>query len=90
MLAPALSAIRQQQFYAKPRFHASIAWMLVTSPTDDKLSGTVSDIRPIAKVAALLNTEYALQLSTKSVGSFVVPELNVKIGKEVTSWALKG
>lgn len=90
MLAPTLSAIRQQPFYAKPRFHASIAWMLVAAQSDEKLSGSSNDVRPTAQVTAMLNTEYAMRLSAKSVGSFIVSELNVKIGKDVTSWALKG
>jgi len=33
-LAPALWAIRQQEYYVKPRFHASIAWALLLLPQD--------------------------------------------------------
>ena len=35
-LTPALRAIRQKEFYANPRFHASIAWALL----DQKSTGT--------------------------------------------------
>ncbi|KAF8798858.1 hypothetical protein BYT27DRAFT_7228131 [Phlegmacium glaucopus] len=31
-LAPALRAIRQQEYYVNPRFHASIAWALLSRP----------------------------------------------------------
>lgn len=31
-LAPALRAIRQQEYYDNPRFHASIAWALLSQP----------------------------------------------------------
>lgn len=33
-LAPALRAIRQQEYYDSPRFHASIAWALISRPQD--------------------------------------------------------
>ena len=33
-LAPALRAIRQQEYYDNPRFHASIAWALISRPQD--------------------------------------------------------
>lgn len=33
-LAPALRAIRQQEYYANPRFHASIAWALLSRPQE--------------------------------------------------------
>jgi len=36
-LAPALRAIRQQEYYVNPRFHASIAWALL-SRSEDTLS----------------------------------------------------
>ncbi|PPQ81269.1 hypothetical protein CVT25_015053 [Psilocybe cyanescens] len=40
-LSPALEAIRQQTYYVKPRFHASIAWALLARPdkTADQQSG---------------------------------------------------
>ena len=31
-LTPALEAIKQRTYYAKPRFHASIAWALLNQP----------------------------------------------------------
>lgn len=42
-LAPALRAIRQQEYYDNPRFHASIAWALLSRPQDTSLESTISD-----------------------------------------------
>ena len=33
-LSPALRAIRQQEYYVNPKFHASIAWALLPRPQD--------------------------------------------------------
>ncbi|KAF8158233.1 hypothetical protein B0H34DRAFT_797644 [Crassisporium funariophilum] len=41
-LAPALRAIRQQEYYDKPRFHASIAWALLNRPKDTSNSSPVT------------------------------------------------
>ncbi|EGN98121.1 hypothetical protein SERLA73DRAFT_91348 [Serpula lacrymans var. lacrymans S7.3] len=46
-LTPVLKAIRQKEFYVEPRFHASIAWALLASPSapvfnDTSLEGVAS------------------------------------------------
>lgn len=40
-LTPALQSIRQQKYYANPRFHASIAWALL-----DKVQGASKSLSP--------------------------------------------
>ena len=45
-LAPALRAIRQQEYYDSPRFHASIAWALLSRPQDTSRESINSDIHP--------------------------------------------
>jgi hypothetical protein len=42
-LAPALRAIRQQEYYDNPRFHASIAWALLSRTQDTSLESINSD-----------------------------------------------
>ncbi|KAF8208595.1 U6 snRNA phosphodiesterase Usb1 [Mycena galopus ATCC 62051] len=54
-LTPTLQAIRQQEFYPSPRFHASIAWALLgrraCSPKADKTTNTNGDQVPISSTS---------------------------------------
>lgn len=88
-LAPTLVSLRQLPFYTNPRFHASVAWMLVDPPPDEGLS-VDTYTRPLNSIAVVINSNHQAYLSRKSVGSFEVKEIKVKIGKEITSWPLSG
>ncbi|KAG7444759.1 uncharacterized protein BT62DRAFT_981523 [Guyanagaster necrorhizus] len=89
-LAPTLQSFRQKDYYAEPRFHASIAWALLdeTSPSESHTQFlTVPGIpsRSIDK----LNKKYQSGLS-ESMNFYDADTLCVKIGKDVFSWHLKG
>ncbi|KAK0193387.1 U6 snRNA phosphodiesterase Usb1 [Armillaria mellea] len=89
-LAPTLQAFRQKDYYAEPRFHASIAWAL----RDDTPSDSETQFPTIPGIPSQLidklNQEYQSRLSAKSMNFFDADTICVKIGKEVFSWRLKG
>jgi len=47
-LTPALQAIRQQGYYANPRFHASFAWALLHRPLESKSVASDNICTPLA------------------------------------------
>lgn len=96
-LTPTLEAIRQKGYYDSPRFHASIAWALLKKPpslpnTKDHAdrSNFVTIERIPEDLVSSLNETYCPILSSAKIGAFEVTELSVKIGKETTSFRLKG
>ncbi|KAF7365454.1 U6 snRNA phosphodiesterase [Mycena venus] len=54
-LMPTLRAVRQQEFYASPRFHASFGWALLgrhaSSPNPDNATNSNADRPPIASTS---------------------------------------
>lgn len=96
-LAPFISTLRQKEYYADPRFHASIAWALMSSAAessklaDDSSSSTYQSILQIpASLTTTLNKRYAPTLSSKSCSAFDVQDVCLKIGKDVFSWRVQG
>jgi U6 snRNA phosphodiesterase len=106
-MSPTLQSFRQKDYYSDPKFHASIAWALLTqskpevaaaqtpkidSPSLDLLSSETTQFPTIRcipeELAPRLNEEFIAELQSKSVGVCDVRKVNVKIGKEVSSWAL--
>ncbi|PBK67775.1 hypothetical protein ARMSODRAFT_988898 [Armillaria solidipes] len=89
-LAPTLQAFRQKDYYAEPRFHASIAWAL----RDETPSESQTQFPTIPGIPSQLvdnlNQEYQSRLSAKSMNFYDADTICVKIGKEVFSWRLKG
>jgi len=88
-LIPTLRAIRQQEFYPEPRFHASIAWALLDRPTlpssDSPEFVTIPDL-PVDLTPGL-NREYSLGLQ-RTVASVDAVQVQVKIGKDVVGWQM--
>jgi U6 snRNA phosphodiesterase len=94
-LAPYLRDIRQQEFYADPRFHTSIGWALLDYLHPDQ--GKTTSTTPVAfptiphlplSLLPTLIEKYSAQLA--SVGKFDVEEVTAKIGKDVYKWRLEG
>jgi len=87
-LTPSLRAIRQQEFYADPRFHASIGWALLDNAKSEER--TTSSFPTIAclppSLLSTLNEKYSAKLA--SLGAFDVDQICVKIGKEICRWRL--
>lgn len=79
-LAPALQALHQEAYYARPRFHASVAWALL------------ADAAPAAPALprALLDGLAAEFGDTVRRGVFDVAEVHVRIGRDVSAYALLG
>ncbi|KAF7299318.1 hypothetical protein MIND_00880800 [Mycena indigotica] len=76
-LTPLLQTIRQKEYYASPRFHASIGWALETTPTGSKISAFPETLLP------MLNERYSARLSATS-SMCDIAEVGVRIGKMVT------
>jgi len=101
-LVPILQSIRQETYYEEPRFHASIAWVLVAP--SDQCSGNGSPSPAITSSTPqsepcrcgvqdlpveALNDQYG-KLIASHVGQFDVDGVWVKIGKDVAVWRLDG
>ncbi|KAF8654607.1 hypothetical protein AX16_003519 [Volvariella volvacea WC 439] len=91
-LTPALRAIRQQEYYDKPRFHASIGWALLDRPAADESQQcdfpTIPGI-PDTLIADL-NEIYGSRLTSTKVSVLEVQGITIKIGKEIRSWTFSG
>ncbi|KAF5338919.1 hypothetical protein D9611_008678 [Ephemerocybe angulata] len=102
-LAPALQAIRQKGYYEKPRFHASVAWALLTPSSNNgrdslprsesELSSETSEFPTIDRLPetllSTLDEKYRPSLTSSRIGAFEVAEITVKIGKDVSTFRLK-
>ncbi|KAK0494028.1 U6 snRNA phosphodiesterase Usb1 [Armillaria luteobubalina] len=89
-LTPILQTFRQKDYYAEPRFHASIAWALRgEAPSDSQTQfPTITGIP--SQLIDKLNQEYQSRLSAKSMNFYDADTICVKIGKDVSSWRLNG
>jgi len=87
-LAPALRAIKQNDFYCEPKFHVSIGWALLERNGVDKPTGDFLAIAELPRdVIEDLNREFASQLRKLSA-RVEAEEVCVKIGKDVFRWRL--
>ena len=111
-LAPTLKTIRQQEYYADPKFHASIAWALLhqakekssdpvinskesTPCSSGSESDTVTTTQDFPTIECLpqdlivtLNEKYGSKLSSPKVGTLVAEMIDLKIGKDKSTWKL--
>ncbi|KAH9480557.1 U6 snRNA phosphodiesterase [Psilocybe cubensis] len=84
-IAPTLEAIRQQTYYVKPRFHASIAWALLCS--SDHAEGhraipSVSNVSSFPETNASLNEDFP---SIKCLPPETVITLNERYASQISS-----
>ncbi|KAF5351582.1 hypothetical protein D9758_007200 [Tetrapyrgos nigripes] len=101
-ISPTLKSFRQKDYYSDPKFHASIAWALLDPPNEPEAAKVSSPVIPASsdltqfptipcipeELVSQLNEEFMTELHSKSVGIHDVRKVNVKIGKEVSSWLL--
>lgn len=89
-LTPTLAALRQQEYYTEPRFHASVGWALLGSPNPVDSPSKDFPTIPHFPVDLLntLNDSFTTRLASKSTGTFDAIDVRVKIGKEVHKWTL--
>ncbi|KAI0350341.1 hypothetical protein OH77DRAFT_1431075 [Trametes cingulata] len=93
-LVPLLRSIRQKEFYAEPRFHASIAWALLNGSRQPTLADSLEASFPTIpsfppSLVPQLQAEFARELVKPGVGSFEAEEIRVRIGKEISRWTLQ-
>ena len=102
-LEPSLKLLHQKTFYSEPRFHASIAWALL-SKSNTSLVGTPTSLSQdvdanssiLAHPIPVFSPSFLPTLVAKFGASFVntktsafeVDRISVKIGKEVFTWSL--
>ncbi|KAF9505915.1 hypothetical protein BS47DRAFT_1378202 [Hydnum rufescens UP504] len=87
-LTDTLGYLRQQGYYAQPRFHTSIAWALLHPPSESPTSPFASVSELPADLVPGLEKRYGTEL--RRIGRFDVDHISVKIGKDVHSWSLGG
>jgi len=87
-LTPALRAIKQNEFYPKPKFHVSIGWALLDKKGTAKSTGGFPTVAEFPQdVIEGLNRDFAPQLRRPS--TYVeVEQVCVKIGKDAFRWGL--
>ena len=87
-LAPALRAIKQNEFYPEPKFHVSIGWALLGRTGIDKSTEIFPTIAELPQnVIEELNREFASQLHRPSA-CVEAEAVCVKIGKDAFRWGL--
>ncbi|KAF8322761.1 U6 snRNA phosphodiesterase Usb1 [Cantharellus anzutake] len=93
-----LAYIRQKEYYTTPRFHASIAWALLSDrlhapdiQRGSPLEEASATARPFPSVSCIPNSfidrlerEFGDEL--RRVGRLDIDRVSVKIGKEVFTW----
>ncbi|KAJ7505566.1 hypothetical protein B0H11DRAFT_429103 [Mycena galericulata] len=105
MLTPTLRAIRQQEYYAAPRFHASIGWALLRGRASPPQGSTSADnTTPEAGQVPIYSGSINSESRTSSLVSLVpskeyptitgfppalVPDLNERYGPALTATAVK-
>ncbi|KAI0300614.1 hypothetical protein B0F90DRAFT_391281 [Multifurca ochricompacta] len=86
-LTATLQSFRQKEYYERPRFHASFAWVLLDPPTQPSLSQTSEPLSPLSADSVLCDPE-----SEKNLKSFptiphlpdtVIPTLNSELGLQL-------
>jgi hypothetical protein len=92
-LAPVAASLRQEAYYTRPRFHASVAWALLATPSTDSAPAadahafeTIEDLPPDL-LPALVDT-FGTRLASSKVGGFEVDRVCVRIGKTISTFAL--
>jgi hypothetical protein len=94
-----LEFLRQQTYYAYPRFHASFAWALLgpDNPTPAGASkeasppapfGTIPDL-PSGLLTSLIEG-FEARLSSPTAAAFEVDRIAVQIGKVIHEYTLQG
>jgi len=87
-LTPALRAIKQSEFYPKPKFHVSIGWALLKR---DGADNSTEDFPTTAElpqdVIEDLNRDFASKLRRPSA-HVEAEEVCVKVGKDAFRWGL--
>ncbi|KAJ7574023.1 hypothetical protein C8J56DRAFT_803622 [Mycena floridula] len=94
-LTPTLHSFKQKEYYAEPRFHASVAWALLEradGPFLERADGPApSEFQTIPSFPSNfipeLTPKYQKIMTSKSIEA---EELTVKIGKEVFQWRFRG
>ncbi|KAF5390669.1 hypothetical protein D9757_002740 [Collybiopsis confluens] len=84
-LSPFLSNLRQNEYYADPQFHVSIAWALLATSNAQQPSAIFQAVPQLADTLTVTLNE---QFTPASCGAFDVEYLCVKIGKDVSSWRM--
>ncbi|THU99131.1 hypothetical protein K435DRAFT_752217 [Dendrothele bispora CBS 962.96] len=103
-MTPTLRALRQNEYYSDPKFHASIAWALLDK-SSESLEATKTTQEAIftksgatqfptipcipERLITQLNEEFTVDLRSKSVGVLDIHDVNVKVGKEVSTFRLR-
>ncbi|KAF8490926.1 hypothetical protein F5888DRAFT_1795891 [Russula emetica] len=105
-LVPTLRSFRQKEYYERPRFHASFAWVLLDRPAQRSPAQTPEDSEPLPMATPL---EDPASENTESFPTIpclpesIIPALNAEldshlkgaagifdVGEDVFSWALSG
>jgi len=87
-LTPALRAIKQNEFYPKPKFHVSIGWALLERNGVDRSTRNFPTIAELPReMIDDLNRDFASQLCKPSA-RVEAEEVCVKIGKDAFRWGL--
>ena len=90
-LTEVLQFLRQDIYYAEPRFHTSFAWALLD--TGDDRSEELSNLYPTipelpSTLVSELATKYGEMLAGK-IGTFRVDSIHCKIGKDAHCFTLE-
>ncbi|KAJ7577458.1 U6 snRNA phosphodiesterase Usb1 [Mycena floridula] len=84
-LTPTLHSFKQKEYYAEPRFHASIAWALLERGPAPSEFQTIPSFP--TNLIPELTPKYQKIMASKSIEA---EELTLKIGKEVFEWRFRG
>ncbi|OBZ71110.1 U6 snRNA phosphodiesterase [Grifola frondosa] len=68
-LIPMLRSIRQKEFYADPRFHASIAWALLSNPLSEVVLESAPDTPSTARISSSTGAQLLTQPDRIQSGS---------------------
>ncbi|KAJ8521062.1 hypothetical protein ONZ45_g2177 [Pleurotus djamor] len=95
-ITPVLKKIRQQAFYAEPRFHASFAWALLSTESKPGLDvdyGGKDQFPSIPKfppeLVRTLNDTFKERLASLTATTFRAEKIYVKIGRETAYMVIK-
>ncbi|KAF8584688.1 hypothetical protein K439DRAFT_1646851 [Ramaria rubella] len=80
-LTPTLRALYQKEYYAQPRFHASMAWMLLDSPLKTPSTSTPQPPSEVDALLSLMPSHVAPNFPTvPELPSILLPTLKERIG----------
>ncbi|KAJ7725354.1 hypothetical protein B0H16DRAFT_1665869 [Mycena metata] len=93
-LTPTLQAFRQQEFYAAPRFHASIGWALLGGRSNPPHSATHSNAvqAPISSGSISTDSSNSAMFPAPQITEFppaLLPALNEQYGPALTGSTVK-